>query len=112
MRVRALLASVLALTAALLGTAVSQADPPSGFDKDAAVKAIALVDLGTCKAQSGEGHVLITFDTKGKAKEVVVDKGEFGSSKVGKCITAKFKKVTVPPFDGPPVRVGKTFRVE
>jgi hypothetical protein len=112
MRVRALLSSVLALTATLVATSVSLADPPPGFDKDAAVRALSGVDLAACKAQSGEGHVLVTFDTKGKAKEVVVDKGDFGSAKVGKCIAAKFKKVTVPPFDGPPVRVGKTFKVE
>jgi hypothetical protein len=111
MRARDPLLSVLALSATLLA-ATASADP-TGFDKDAALRALSGVDLGSCNVkQPGDGHVFITFDTKGKASAVVVDKGEFGSAKVEKCIKGKFKKVTVPPFEGAPVRVGKTFHVQ
>jgi hypothetical protein len=103
----------MAAGAVMLSGAVSGADETATFDKAAAVKALAGVDLSTCKVtQPGEGHVLVTFQNKGKASEVVVDKGDFGAKAVAKCIAAKFKKVKVPAFDGPPVRVGKTFRAE
>jgi hypothetical protein len=113
MRVRVPGLALLAALATMLSGAVSAADASAAFDKDAAVKALAGVDLSSCKAtQPGEGHVLVTFQPRGKASEAVVDRGEFGSAKVAKCIAGKFRKVTVPPFDGPPVRVSKTFHVE
>jgi hypothetical protein len=113
MSVRLSLLACLALAATLSIDKVSAADPAAAFDKAAAVQALTSVDLGSCKAkQGGDGHVFITFGPSGSASEVVVDKGEFGSPKVGKCIVGKFKKVTVPRFDGGPVRVGKSFHLD
>ena len=89
MRVRvALLAGLVAGAVMLLG-AVSGADETTTFDKAAAVKALATVDLSSCKVtQPGDGHVLVTFSPKGKASEAVVDKGDFGAAAVAKRIAA------------------------
>ena len=113
MRVRVPFLAFLAAGAVMLGGAVSAADDTPVFDKAAAVKALATVDLSSCKvAQPGDGHILVTFSPKGKASQAVVDKGDFGPASVARCIAAKFKKVKVPAFEGPPVRVGKTFHAQ
>ena len=55
--------------------------------------------------------MLITFDPRGSVTDVVVDKGEFAPAKASKCILGKFKKLTVPRFDGAPVRACITYAV-
>lgn len=85
------------------------------FDKQAAVSAIAEVNLQKCKATNavkGEGHVTITFSPAGAAETVRIDKGPWIGTPVAKCMQREFKKAKVPSFKGDAVTVGKTFHFD
>ncbi|MBX3207781.1 MAG: hypothetical protein KF764_22220 [Labilithrix sp.] len=87
----------------------------SDFDKQAAVSAIAEVNLQKCKATNavkGEGHVTITFSPAGAAESARIDKGPWIGTPVAKCMQREFKKAKVPSFKGDPVTVGKTFQFD
>jgi hypothetical protein len=89
--------------------------PSASFDKDAAVQAITSVDLTKCRTtnvEKGEGHVTITFAPAGTASNAAVDRGPWVGTPVAKCLSAQFKKTSVPAFGGEPVTVGKTFKFE
>ena len=90
-------------------------DEGPGFDRAAAAAALTGVDLAKCKATNakrGEGHVTVTFEPTGAARQAVVDRGPMLGTPVAKCIAGQYKKVKVPAFKGTPVQVGKSFRFE
>jgi hypothetical protein len=113
MPARAPCVALLAFAASLLIHGVSRADPSAAFDRAAALQAINGVDLASCRVKhGGDGHVTITFDASGAASDAIVDRGTFVDTRPGRCIAKKFRKVKVPSFDGPPVRVGKNFHID
>jgi hypothetical protein len=116
---------ILALGVLVLGAGTADAKPskapkkkePAGppFDRAAAVQSLSAVELSRCKVPGGprgEGHVVVSFTPKGEAAKAEVDEGVFVGTKVQKCIEDKFKSVTVPPFAGDPVTVGKKFALK
>ncbi len=85
------------------------------FSRAHAAQALASIKLQGCKRPEGmvgTGHVTITFLPSGKVSQAKVDGGPFAQSAVGKCVTDAYAKATIPPFAGPPVKVGKTFYVD
>lgn len=87
----------------------------SSFDRAAAATALGEVSLQKCRAtnaERGDGHVTITFEAAGSVQNVVIDKGPWAGTPVGKCMVTQFKKAKVPAFKGDAVTVGKSFRFE
>jgi hypothetical protein len=90
--------------------------PARGFNKEAAVAAatVAASFAAECKQEDGprgEGTVHMTFDPSGRVSRVSVDAPYEGTA-VGQCVIGRFHRVTVPAFEGEPVKVRKTFLVE
>lgn len=84
----------------------------SPFDKGAAAAGLSRANVQRCSAPGGPtgmGHVTVTFVPTGTVGAAVVDQGPFPGTAVGGCIARVFGTITVPPFSGPPVRVGKSF---
>lgn len=84
------------------------------FDKSAAAAALGSVDVKQCSLPGGlhgPGHVTVTFDLSGSVSASVVDQGPFPGTTVGACVARLYRNVSVPPFSGAPVRVGKSFIV-
>lgn len=85
------------------------------FDRGAAARALGTVNVQSC-AQPGQptgaGHVTVTFDPSGGVSAASVDGGPFPGTPVGGCIANKFRGASIPPFAGPPVRVGKSFSIQ
>ncbi len=85
------------------------------FDRSAAVMSLAQVRPERCKLSghgpTGTGHVTITFGPDGRVTTAVIDGGPFAGTSVGTCIEQRYRAVTVPPFAGGPVRVGKSFAI-
>jgi hypothetical protein len=117
MHLRLPLALALVLGSPLLAT-TSDAAPQSAndtFDRGAAASALSAVDVQACKrakGPTGEGHVVVTFGSSGAATTAAVDKAPYAGTPVGQCIAKKFKKAKVPAFQGQPVTVGKTFKID
>ena len=87
--------------------------PP--FDRGAAAAGLGSVNVQACAqpgGPTGSGHVTVTFVPDGSVSAAVVDAGPFPGTSVGACIALKFKGVHVPPYAGPPVRVGKSFVIQ
>jgi hypothetical protein len=114
---RLLLALALVLGSTLPAT-TSGATPRSQndtFDRDAAVAALSSVDVQACKrakGPTGGGHVVVTFGSSGTATTAAVDKAPYVGTAVGQCIAKKYKQAKVPAFQGVPVTVGKTFKID
>ena len=51
----------------------------------------------------------ITFAPDGSVQSAVVDAAPYAGTTVGGCIAGRYRAVTVPPFQGAPVKVGKRF---
>jgi hypothetical protein len=108
------------VTTALPAFAKKPAPPapePSGpaFDKQAAATTLGSVSVLPCKqtkGPTGEGHVIVTFAPTGEAQEAIVDRDPFKNTAVGRCVAMQYKHARVPKFAGPPVTVGKTFRLD
>lgn len=86
-----------------------------GFGRAEAAGGLGGVDTRVCKAPNGptgSGHVTVTFAPSGKVILAHVDGGPFIHSAIEGCITDAFEKVTIPPFSGNPVMVGKMFHVD
>jgi hypothetical protein len=83
------------------------------FDRGATAHALSGVEVQSCKtgAETGLGHVTVTFETDGHASSAVVDQGVFLGTATGACVAARYRAVTVPPFEGSAVRVGKSFAI-
>ncbi|HEY1957091.1 MAG TPA: zinc-ribbon domain-containing protein [Polyangiaceae bacterium] len=89
----------------------SCSDGPAAFDAAAARRALASVDLGTCKTSggpSGSGHARITFSPDGSVASASVDPPYAGTA-AGGCVAARYRSVRVPAFSDGPLTVGKSF---
>jgi hypothetical protein len=85
------------------------------FGRGEAAGGLGAVDTHACKTPNGPtgtGHVTVTFAPSGKVILAQVDGGPLLHRAVETCITDAFEKVTVPPFSGQPVKVGKMFHVD
>jgi predicted Zn finger-like uncharacterized protein len=60
---------------------------------------------------TGSGRVKVTFAPSGNVTSAVVDGPPFSGTSVGGCIAAAFRGAHVPPFDGAPVVVSKSFTI-
>lgn len=60
---------------------------------------------------TGRGQALVTFDASGRTSDVLIQ-GALAGTAVGACVERQFRKVVVPPFEGQPVSIRKSFFVE
>jgi hypothetical protein len=110
-------AAAPATTAGAGGTGGTTSTPNDGasgsgpFDRAAASKALAAVDVKACyekpPALDAQLHIDLTFMPNGVVSEATAD-APYANTEAGKCAEEKFKAVRVPPYDGPPVRMGRT----
>jgi hypothetical protein len=86
---------------------------PRLFDRAAAVRALGRISVAHCAAsgQEGGGRALVTFGQTGRVTDVVIDDPSLAGTPAGRCITAALFGASVPSFDGPAARVGKSFRI-
>lgn len=84
------------------------------FGRGEAAAGLGAVDTRACKAPNGPtgtGHVTVTFAPSGKVILAQVDGGPLLHRAIETCVTDAFEKVTIPPFSGQPVKVGKMFHL-
>lgn len=86
------------------------------FDKALAAKLLgASVERArTCKGPTGptgSGKARITFANDGTVASVDVG-APFADTKAGRCVARELSRVSLPPFDGEPVTVTKSFDVD
>jgi hypothetical protein len=95
--------------------AVTAPDPVHvAFDATAAQAALGAVDLSGCivrGAPKGYGHARVTFGSDGHATRVVVDSPSGMPNDAVTCIGTGLGTATTPAFDGAPIVVGATFRL-
>jgi len=90
--------------------AAAAGGPP--LDRGAAARALMSVDVQPCISAGGgrgAGHVTLTFAPDGRVIAAVVDGGPLAGTSTATCVVERFRPVTVPPFSGPEVRVGRSF---
>lgn len=85
------------------------------FSRSAAVSALnaAASSAASCKkpdGPTGRGQVSVTFAPSGRVTTANVG-GAFAGTSVGGCVASVFRRATVPPFDGSPVTVRKSFTI-
>lgn len=86
------------------------------FDRASALSALsaAASSARSCKkpdGPTGTGKVKVTFAPSGNVTSATVDGPPFAGTAVGGCIASAFRGAHVPPFDGAPVSVSKTFSI-
>jgi hypothetical protein len=89
----------------------STSAPP--FDRAVAARELGIT-MATCKrgdGPTGAGHVKVTFQPSGSVSAVDVD-APYAGTATGACIALRYRGVSVPPFAGGPLAVGKTFVIE
>ncbi len=85
--------------------------PP--FDRPAAARALA-INVTSCKRGDGPvgtGHLKVTFQPSGSVSAVDVD-APYAATATGACVAQRYRGVSVPPFAGGPLSVGKSFAIE
>ena len=85
------------------------------FSRSAAVSALnsAAASASSCKkpdGPTGRGKVSVTFAPSGRVTSANVG-GAFAGTAVGGCVAGVFRRAKVPPFDGSPVTVSKSFTI-
>lgn len=60
---------------------------------------------------TGSGKVRVTFSPAGNVSSATVEGPPFAGTPVGGCVAAAFRSAHVPPFDGAPVSVSKSFSI-
>lgn len=98
---------------------VKKDQPSSGvgsFNKGAAISALssAASAASGCKrpgGPTGSGRAIVTFAPSGRVTSANISGGSFGGTSVGGCIASVFRRAKVPPFDGGPVTVSKSFNI-
>jgi Mrp family chromosome partitioning ATPase len=77
------------------------------------VGAAATLASGICGdgKTTGTTHVAVTIAPSGRATGAVLQGGPFNGTPVGSCISNAMRGVTVPPFVGVPIVVGKAVTV-
>jgi len=94
-----------------------RADPLAGqatFDYHAATVALSDVSLASCSSDprgSSGNHAFFTFANDGSVAAVRIDAGPIASEPAAACVAERFSRIHVPPFGGPAVTLGRTFRV-
>jgi predicted Zn finger-like uncharacterized protein len=86
------------------------------FSRSAAVSALnaAAGAASGCKkpgGPTGRGRVSVTFAPSGRVTTAVVNGAPFAGTSVGGCVAGAFRRASVPPFDGSPVTVHKSFSI-
>lgn len=86
-----------------------------GFPIAAAVSTMQLAaldarDCATSDGPSGDGTAQVTFDPNGRVSDVSLS-SPFANTDVGACISAKFRRVTLPKFAGDARVTKKSFEV-
>jgi hypothetical protein len=90
------------------------------FDRGIAAAALGSVDVQGCKGpdgQSGNGHIVTLFLPDGTVADAALDDelleelNPFIGTPTGDCIVQRFKALRVKPFEGKPVRVGKSVHI-
>ena len=83
------------------------------FDRGAAAGALARVSVATLRGERSGRHGPRDRGVPpvGPVSGVVVDDPSFSGTPAGRCVTAAFFRPSVPPFEGAPVRVGKSFTI-
>ncbi len=61
---------------------------------------------------TGSGRVTVTFAPSGRVTTATVSGGDYGGSAVGGCVAGLFRRARVPPFDGAPTTVAKSFNID
>ena len=111
----------IAASIALAACADAPAQPktpiryPSSFDRGAVAAALGGVSLARCRSLDGprgSGHLKIVFNPDGTVLSAAVDAPLFAGSAEAECVERKFSEVRIPPFEGEPVPVGKSFVLE
>jgi hypothetical protein len=103
--------------AAPSASATTAPPPPTTggpFDKAAAQAALAgaASRAAACPADSfANVTVAVTFVPSGRSTTANLEGGPFGGTPTGECIVRAFRGLSVPPFEGDPVRVRKSFGV-
>lgn len=87
------------------------------FDRTAAMAALsAAADAArACKADegpTGRGKIQVTFAPSGSVTSAIVEGPPFAGTPVGGCVASAFTGARVPPFDGAPVDITKSFDIE
>jgi hypothetical protein len=93
---------------------------PSGaggqpFDRGAAASALGAAQIQRCLVPggpTGHGHVTIVWDPSGGVSSATIDQGPFVGTVIGACLEHVYSTLTVRPFAGAPVRVGKSFLLQ
>jgi hypothetical protein len=102
------------------GTASAPAEAGVGgkaFDRAAAAAALsAAADAArACKeagGPTGSGEVKVTFAPSGEVTSTTVEGPPFAGTPVGGCVVSHFTGARVPPFDGSPVSITKSFDID
>jgi hypothetical protein len=87
------------------------------FDRELAAKLVggAAERARTCASPSGgprgEGHARITFANEGTVQRVELE-APFADSEAGRCVERELTRVSLPRYEGEPVTVRKSFRVD
>jgi predicted Zn finger-like uncharacterized protein len=86
------------------------------FSRSAAISALgaAAGAASGCKkpgGPTGRGRVSVTFAPSGRVTTANVSGAPFAGTSVGGCVAATFRRASVPPFDGSPVTVHKSFTI-
>ena len=92
----------------------SESDAPPAnvpFDRAAAAKAIAAVDVSPCYDRPpilvAQLHIDLTIMPNGRITEASADR-PYANTEAGNCAAELFKTVRVAPYVGPPMRMGRT----
>ncbi len=88
----------------------------ASFNKGAAISALssAASAASGCKrpdGPTGSGRAVVTFAPSGNVTSATVSGGSFGGTSVGGCIASVFRRAKIPPFEGGPVTVSKSFSI-
>jgi hypothetical protein len=110
-----------AVTAKVLEAREAAGTRTASFDYEAAVRALAAVDLRPCldkEGPKGTAHVVVSFAPDGGVLNSTLDKGPAGSgadlwgTPRGECLLERFRSARVPLFDGPPQEIGVAIPLE
>lgn len=87
------------------------------FDRAAAMAALSTAAdaARACKAQegpTGRGKIQVTFAPSGSVTSAIVEGPPFAGTPVGGCVASAFSGARVPPFDGAPVEISKSFDID
>jgi hypothetical protein len=88
---------------------------PAAFDRAMAARLVGAVIERANACQStdgptGKGHAILTFAPDGTVSGVELDE-PFRDTEVGRCVIDELRQISVRPFAGGPVTVGKAFEI-